>query len=112
MKRVYICSTFTGDSSATYTIARALFLKAAAAGFAPFSPILLHAGLGEDTNSSRLTALSLGLNFLPVCNAVWAYVGAGVTIGMNRELRLAREIDKPIYQFLNLDEPAPRPWPP
>jgi hypothetical protein len=112
MKRVYICSTYTGDRSVTSNIARILCRKASAVGLAPFSPILLHAGLDEESTSSPLAALSLGLSFLPTCSVVWAYMGAGVTIGMNRELRLARELGKPVYGFLNLDEPAPTPWPP
>ena len=45
MKRVYICSPHNGEAAAG--TARALCLKAAAAGFAPFSPHLLYAGLAE-----------------------------------------------------------------
>jgi tetratricopeptide (TPR) repeat protein len=112
MKRVYICSPYTGDPAHNVAKARALCLKAAAAGFAPFSPQLLYTGLADDLPKSRLPGLNFGLSFLPACNAVWAYVGAGVTAGMARELKLARELDKPVYEFLGLDEPAPAPWPP
>jgi tetratricopeptide (TPR) repeat protein len=43
---------------------------------------------------------------------VWAFVGAGVTAGMARELTLARKIGKPVCKFLKLNEPNPTPWPP
>jgi tetratricopeptide (TPR) repeat protein len=112
MKRVYICSRYTGDTAYNEATARTLCLKAASAGFAPFSPQLLYGGLADDLPKSRFPGLSLGLSFLPDCHAVWAYVGGGVTAGMARELKLAREYSKPVYQFFDLDEPAPVPWPP
>ena len=112
MKRVYICSPYTGEAAHNAATARALCLKAAQTGFTPFSPQLLYASLAESLPKSRFPGLSFGLSFLPACHAVWAYVGAGITAGMARELKQAREMAKPVYQFLNLDEPAPTPWPP
>ena len=112
MKRVYISSPYTGDTAHNAATARALSLKAAQAGFAPFSPQFFYAVLADDLPKSRFPGLGFGLSFLPACHAVWAYVGAGVTASMARELKLARESAKPVYQFLNLDEPSPTPWAP
>lgn len=102
-KRVFICSRYAGDVERNVLTAVALCRTAIEASCAPFAPHLLYARFLDDNDpAQRECGISLGLEFMAVCDEVWVYIGDGISDGMRREMEHARKIGKPVVEVLEV----------
>lgn len=103
MKRIFICSRFAGDVENNIETARKLCRKAVDQGCAPFAPHLLYPQFVDDIKpDERETGIACGLQFMAVCDEVWAYVGDGMSDGMRREMIHAQRIGKPVIELTEI----------
>ena len=103
MKRVFICSRFAGETEKNIEIARRLCRRAVEQGCAPFAPHLLYPQFVNDTKpEEREAGIASGLEFMAVCDEVWAYVGDGVSDGMHKEMVHAQRIGKPVIELTEI----------
>ncbi len=103
MKKVYICSRYRADERYTTgeNIASAVDAckYAALKGCAPYAPHLyLPLVLDDSDPTGRVTGMSVGLEFLKVCDEVWQW-GTNISEGMAAELKLAKELGIPVIVF-------------
>lgn len=103
MKRVFICSRFAGDVDRNIETARKLCRRAVEQGCAPFAPHLLYPQFVDDAlPEERQAGIACGLEFMAVCDEVWAYVGDGVSDGMRREMAHAQRLGKPLIELTEI----------
>ncbi|HRT64760.1 MAG TPA: hypothetical protein P5540_08010 [Candidatus Hydrogenedentes bacterium] len=103
MKRVFICSRFAGDVDRNIETARKLCRQAVERGHAPFAPHLLYPQFMDDTKpKEREVGIACGLEFMTVCDEVWAYVGDGVSDGMRREIAQAQRLGKVVAELTEI----------
>ena len=99
MKRIFICSPYSGNIRENVTTAQAMCKLAIKHGYAPFAPHLLYPQLLDDTNpNQRGKGMSCGRAFLAVCNEVWQ-LDVPPTIGMEEELAFAHLLQIPVKKF-------------
>lgn len=99
IKRIFICSPFAGDVEQNIAAAKTYCLFAIHRDCAPFAPHLLYPRFMDDRlPRQRDEAIRCGMAFLRACHEVWVF-GEKISPGMNRELQLARNLNKPIIRF-------------
>lgn len=111
MRRLFICSPYAGTAEAVrenQRVAEEVCLIAMRRGYAPFAPHLIYTRfLNEDDARQRAAGIAAGLEFMPVCEEVWAIVHGGngerVTDGMRLEVGKADELGIPLrwFRFVN-----------
>ena len=100
MKKVFICSPFAGDIEKNVGVAKKLCRMAMDQGYAPFAPHLLYPRFVDDHDPEQRSAgISCGLAYMETCSEVWAFIGNGISKGMQQELSHAREIGKTIVEI-------------
>lgn len=93
MRRVFICSPYSGDVEANVAIAQRMMRLALEMGYAPFAPHLLYPQVLDDAKpAERDCGLLAGKCWLAGCDEVWYWADAPVSAGMEAELRLARAL--------------------
>ena len=103
MKRVFICSRFAGDVDRNMETARKLCRRAVERGCAPFAPHLLYPQFVDDARpEERETGIACGLEFMALCDEVWAYMGDGVSDGMRREMAHAQRLAKSLIELTEI----------
>lgn len=103
-KRVFICSRYAGDVERNVSTAMSLCRMAIDAGCAPFAPHLLYTRFLDDNDpTQRECGISLGLEFMSVCDEVWVYIGDGISDGMRCEIEHARKIGKPVVEIQEVE---------
>lgn len=105
-KLIYVCSPLRGDSTGDNVRPTALanMIKAEkhckdvlVAGHIPIAPHVMFSGILHDENpNERQTALEAGLELVRRCDELWVFGGGYISEGMAEELKLARELDRPI----------------
>lgn len=94
-KKVFICSPFRGDMEGNARKAAAYCRMACEQGFLPIAPHLLFPQfLNEGIGAERQLGISMGLELLLCCDAVWVFGEA--TEGMQAEIAFATEHGKEI----------------
>lgn len=111
MRRLFICSPYAGTAEAVrynLSVAEEVCRIAMWRGYAPFAPHLIYTRfLNEDDDRQRAAGIAAGLEFMPVCEEVWAIVHVGngelVTEGMRLEVGKARALGIPVrwFRFVN-----------
>ena len=100
MKRIFICSPYSGDVETNIEIAKTMCLMAIADGHNPFAPHLMYPGFLDDTDpEQRAAGIQCGCSFLEVCDEMWAYVGNGISGGMAYEMGHAKQVEIPIEEM-------------
>ena len=100
MKRIFLCSRYTGDTAHNEAVAQRLCRKVIQAGHAPFAPHLLYPQfLNDGDPTERELGIACGLAFMEVCDEVWVYTGDGVSSGMERELHHAYRLGKRVVEI-------------
>ena len=96
MKRVFICSPYSGDIDTNTAVAIRLCRQALEAGHAPIAPHLLYPQMLPEDMEGRKQGIACGLAWLDVCDEVWIYAAGQITDGMWQEINHARHVGKPI----------------
>ena len=96
MKRIFICSPYSGDTpeqiSKNVSVAKHACLFAIRKGHAPFAPHLIYPLiLDDDVAQEREAGIDAGLEFLSVCDEVWV-IGPRISRGMEKEIEYAKYI--------------------
>lgn len=100
MKKVYICSRYRADEKHTVeeNVEKALEAcrYAASMGYAPYAPHLyLPRCLDDDKPEERTLGLTIGLEYLKLCDEVWQW-GVEISEGMAAEIALAESLGIPV----------------
>ncbi|GEM88172.1 DUF4406 domain-containing protein [Meiothermus granaticius] len=97
MKRVFICSPYSGDVKHNVQAAQGYCLEALIEGCAPFASHLLYPQMLNDANPvEREWGIQAGLEFLLTCSEVWVY--GQPTEGMKREIAFAEAAGIPVIE--------------
>lgn len=100
MRRVFVCSPYSGDTERNTRLARELCLAAVRDEVAPFAPHLLYPQFLTDTvPSDREAGIDAGIAFLRTCSEVWVYDRLGVSRGMLREIAEAEAQSIPVVRM-------------
>lgn len=98
---VYICSPYAGDVSRNTRAAQRYCHHAVTMGCIPIAPHLLFPQFMNDRIAEeRELAIIMALVLLRKCSEVWVF-GSDITPGMQREIRKAQQIGRPIRYFDN-----------
>ena len=101
LKRVFICSRYSGDTEKNVLIAQRICRLAMSSrmGYAPFAPHLIYPQfLNDDVEHEREMGIEAGKAFLHACDEVWVYEADGISAGMEKEIAYAKSIGKPIIK--------------
>jgi hypothetical protein len=73
-----------------------LCLEVSILGHAPFAPHLLYPRFLRDSDPvDREAGIEAGLAWMAVCDEVWVYRRFGLSVGMEHEIVVAEEMNKP-----------------
>ena len=104
MKRVFVCSALAGDFKRNRKLARMYCKFVASMGHAPFAPhIFCTQFLDDQSSEERELGMSIGLEFLRVCDELWAFYPdpkASTSTGMRREIEEAVRIKIPLTKII------------
>lgn len=92
MKRVFVCSPYSGDTARNIQYARFAMTDCFHRGEAPFAPHLLYTQptvLDDDVPEQRELGIEAGLSFLRTCDSLAVYDDHGISVGMRKEIQLA-----------------------
>lgn len=105
MKKIYVASKYAGDVAANTESAVRCCRYVIGQGFMPVASHLLYPQMLDDNNPrKREMGLKFGLALLSVCDEVWAFTAGGeISSGMERELRVAKRLGKPI-RMMDMEE--------
>jgi len=99
MKRVFICSRYTGDVPRNIATAERLCRQAVERGCAPFAPHLLYTRFLDDGKpSEREAGIACGQAFMEICDEVWVFTGEGLSDGMRQDVDHARRLGKGVVE--------------
>ena len=105
MRLVFICSPYSGDIAYNVEVARSLCRMALLRECAPFAPHLLYPQmLDDDAPNEREAGIRAGLEFMAVCDEVWAFTRNGVSSGMRREIEHAHKLGLRVVVVEQLSE--------
>lgn len=97
MKKVYICSPYSGDVRQNKAYARDLTRHAISKGFAPITPHLyLTEALDDGIPAERAAGMSAAADLLTVCDMLLFGCDRGISAGMLSELEIAKKRGIPI----------------
>jgi hypothetical protein len=105
MNVVYICSRFTGDIDSHIDRATSFSQFVYSQGYLPMCVHIfldLATGLSE-YNGDRLEILTLGLEYLKLCDEIWVLDIDGISDGMSKEINLARTLGKDVRYITKID---------
>ncbi len=104
MKRVFISSAFSGDIEKNTRLAVQYGKHAMSLGVAPYVPHLLYPNWTDESDpKQRQAGIEAGLEFLRVCDELWAYFPNEKQVwteGMVMEREEAFNLKKPVLVFL------------
>lgn len=107
MKRIFVCSPYSGEVRTNVKLAKELCVRVISAGHAPFAPHLFYPQFLDDKiKQDRDFGLACGKRFLSACDEVWVYTGRGISSGMVEEIKYAIYIGVPVLKFQELDYAA------
>jgi hypothetical protein len=92
MKRIFVCSPYSGDVTANVKFAQEACLDVIRTGNAPYAPHLYLPQILDDNNEEeRNTGINSGIAFLEMCDEVWVYLPKDTNIsrGMRKEISIA-----------------------
>ncbi len=94
MKTAYICSPYSGDIKRNKEYARELTLQAIKDGYAPITPHLyITECLNDNEPTQRDLGLSIAVNLLKKCDAIYIGRKYGVSTGMKTEIIVAKLLE-------------------
>lgn len=100
MKRVFVCSPYSGNIGLNVERAKELCRLAVLFGNAPFAPHLHYTHFLTENSHDRNAGIDCGLSFLETCDEVWVDLENSTsdlsTKGMAVELQVARRLGIPI----------------
>lgn len=103
-KIVFICSPHksgTGDIAKNNSITKKLCQKVIAEGNVPFAPHLFFTQFLDDNDPiERETGIVCGMEFIHLCDEFLIYIHDGISETMEKEKNLAKDIGKPILEFI------------
>lgn len=94
MKKVYICSPFSGDVENNIRKAREYCRNAIEQDCLPIAPHLLYPQILDDNNpKERKLGIQMGLEILDICDEIWV-CGDIISNGMQNEIEYAESVGK------------------
>ncbi len=97
MKRVYICSPYSGDVENNVKMAREYCRYAIDLGCLPIAPHLLYPQILDDNNpAERMLGIKMGLEILDICDEIWI-CGELISTGMEKEIAYAEKVSKAMF---------------
>lgn len=99
MKRVFVCSPYSGNTHANVLYARLCIRDCLVRGEAPFAPHLLYPQphvLDDKDERQREYGITAGMQFLAVSELLVVYKDLGISAGMSIEIQHAIRIGKAI----------------
>lgn len=85
MKRIFICSPYSGDIEANTARAIEYCQRVIAEGHSPFAPHLFYPQMLDESNPvDRAKGIACGLAWLDVCDELWVF--GEVSAGMQQEI--------------------------
>lgn len=99
MKRAYLISPFSGDTTRNISYAIRCMHHALAAGYSPYASHVLFAASGclDDTEpKDRAFGMEAGYAFLATCEIALCFMDLHVSTGMRADLDAARRLSVPI----------------
>ena len=101
MKKVYICSPYTGDTKKNIEIAIAYSKLAIRGGYMPIASHLIYPQmLNDEKPEERELGLKFGIEMVEMCDEIWIVITkAGVTAGMEDEIVVANKNHIPCKFF-------------
>ena len=103
MKRIYICSPYSGNITTNTHIASLASRVVALSGDMPITPHLYFPQFLND-NNARERALGFEFNYKLMQDCDLMYVIGEPTTGMQQELTIAYKLDLNIYRFSSFEE--------
>ena len=106
---VYVCSRYRADTKAkfekqimaTKTMSREIAIQ----GHDIIAPHLYYPDFLNDNNQEdRKIGMESAIRLLKVCDALYVYIGLGVSEGMEAEIETAERLEIPIRYFRNNNE--------
>lgn len=99
-KRIFVCSRYYGDTEYNIKVAEQFCRMVVDAGHAPFAPHLIYTRfLNDDYPEERECGITLGLQFMEVCDEVWVYTKEGISAGMQKEVDHGQKLGKQIIMI-------------
>lgn len=102
MKKIFICSPYSGDIEKNTAFAQQQAQLAIAEGHAPYAPHLFFPQfLDENDPKHRRIGIAAGVAFLLMCDEVWCFPTQDdiLTAGMTLEIEIATKNSIPISRF-------------
>lgn len=97
LRKVYICSPYSGDTVHNANMARVYCRQAMDEGFIPIAPhIYFTQFLFDDVEEERRKGMDAGLGLLLECEQVWVF--GEPTEGMREEIEHARRNGIPVVE--------------
>ena len=94
---VYLASPLSGDVWANLDYAKAAMRHSLSIGESPFAPHLIYPLVLDDTiPAEREAGMRAGAAFIPLCDALVAYVDRGISRGMASEIEQAKQLGIPV----------------
>lgn len=107
MKIAYICSPYTGEVKRNKEYARELTLQAVKDGYAPITPHLyITECLNDNEPTQRDLGLSIAVNLLKKCDAIYIGRKYGISMGMKTayDSNAYEKAKKELKEILEVEE--------
>lgn len=97
MKKIYVCSPYSGDVEKNVNFARKVSREVALGGHLPITPHLLFPQFISEEMEREL-AIRMNIELLIICDELWVF-GNKITKGMAEEIKFIEESGKRIRYF-------------
>lgn len=101
-RRVYICSPYSENPELSTKNTQRYCRFASLQGYIPIAPhIYFTQFLNNDNEREKEKGMNFGLELLEKCDTVWIFSEYGISEGMEKEIRHAKDLNIPICYFNN-----------